>query len=146
VDELADRLGFFPNANVALVNVRPETRALLSLDDVQLLERASERLDVLIYCSDELANVKRRVHVLSGFVRSGGRMWVGHPAPGSGLATDVGSGDVADIGRGRRPRGTGFDWSGRLETGGIREALTHELPVKTSSNSASVPALAHEGR
>ena len=42
--ELADRLGFFPNANVALVNVRPETRALLSLDDVQLLERASEPL------------------------------------------------------------------------------------------------------
>jgi hypothetical protein len=100
VKELADRLGCFPNANVALVNVRQETRALLSLDDVQLLERASEPLDVLIYCSDELANVKRRVPVLSGFVRSGGRMWVGHPAPGSDLATDVGSGDVADIGGG----------------------------------------------
>jgi hypothetical protein len=100
VKELADRLGFFPNANVALVNVRPEIRALLSLDDVQLFERASVPLDVVIYCSDELANVKRRVPVLSGFVRSGGRMWVGHPLPGSALATDVGSGDVADIGKG----------------------------------------------
>lgn len=100
VNELTGRLGSFPNAKVALVNVRPETRALLSLDDVQLFERASEPLDVLIYCSDELANVKLRVPVLSGFVRSGGRMWVGHPVPGSDLATDVGSGDVADVGRG----------------------------------------------
>ena len=100
MDDVADRLGFFPNANVALVNVRPETRALLSLEDVQLFERASEPLDVLIYCSDELANVKRRVPVLSGFVRSGGRVWVGYPLPGLALATDVGSGDVADIGKG----------------------------------------------
>jgi hypothetical protein len=100
VKGLADTLGFFTNAKVALVNVRPETRALLSLDDVQLLERASEPLDILIYCSDELANVKRRVPVLVGFVRSGGRMWVGHPATASDLATDVGPGDVADIGRG----------------------------------------------
>jgi hypothetical protein len=115
MNEVADRLGLFPNAKVALVNVRPETRALLSLHDVQLFERASEPLDVLIYCSDELANVKRRVPVFTGFVRSGGRMWVGHPSTGSDLVTDVGPADVVQIGMaaGLEPQGSIelADWS-----------------------------------
>lgn len=98
--EVAYRLGLLPNARVALVNLGPETQALLPLDDVILFERASETLDVLIYCSDELANIRRRVPFLSGFVRSGGRIWVGHPRPGSELVTDVSSAEVVEVGTG----------------------------------------------
>jgi hypothetical protein len=98
VNEVAHRLGLLPDARVALVNLRPETRALLPLHDVLLFERASETLDVLIYCSDDVANMRRRVPFLSGFVRSGGRIWVGHPRPGSELVTDVSVSNVVEVG------------------------------------------------
>jgi hypothetical protein len=83
--------------SLALVNVRPDTRSMISVEEVRLFDRASEPLDVLIYCSDELANMRRRIPPLSGFLRSGGRMWIGHPEEGSSLSTDITSDDVSEI-------------------------------------------------
>jgi hypothetical protein len=41
----------------------------------RLFERASEPLDVIVYFSDERANLERRVPVLAGFLAQEGFLW-----------------------------------------------------------------------
>ncbi|HEY7873915.1 MAG TPA: hypothetical protein VIG64_02215 [Actinomycetota bacterium] len=80
--ELARALGIEPGARVGIVN-EPDGW----LDELTplppgatLFERASEPLDVLVYFSDERANVERRVPAFAGFVAPGGTLWSAIPS------------------------------------------------------------------
>ena len=69
-----------------------------------LFERASEPLDVVVYFSDERANVERRVPALAHFLAPDGTMWSAVPDGSPTLDPDV----VAQVGRmaGLEPSGT----------------------------------------
>jgi hypothetical protein len=82
--DLARVLGIAAGANVAVVN-EPDgwLDRLLPLPlEVRLFERASEPLDVIVYFSDERANVERRVPVLAGFLARGASLWSAVPSDG----------------------------------------------------------------
>jgi hypothetical protein len=94
---LPQKLGIEAGMNVAVVNEPAgwlETLAPLP-DRVRLFERASERLDVIVYFSDERANVERRVPAFAGFLARGGALWSAVPTDGDDLDPSV----VADVAR-----------------------------------------------
>ena len=70
----------------------------------RLFERASEPLDVLVYFSDERANVVRRVPVFAGFLGPRGILWVSTPKNSAELDDDT----VEEIGT-----GAGLERAGR---------------------------------
>lgn len=56
----------------------------------RLFERASDPLDVIVYFSDERANVQRRVPVFAGFLAAGGVLWSAVPdSPETATRDDV---------------------------------------------------------
>lgn len=69
-----------------------------------MFERASEPLDVVVYFSDERANVERRVPAFVQFLAPGGVLWSAVPE----RSDEVGAEAVAEIGRaaGAVPNGT----------------------------------------
>jgi hypothetical protein len=95
--DLAGVLGIRPGMNVGVVNEPEGWLARLRLPDgVTLHERASEPLDVLVYFSDERANVARRVPVFAGFLAPDGALWMATPES----ASDLTRADVESIGTG----------------------------------------------
>ena len=86
----ASILGIRPGAKVAVVN-EPDgwLDVLAPPAGVTLYERASEPLDVIVYFSDELANVRRRVPVFAGFLVVGGVLWMATPDDAADLGRDV---------------------------------------------------------
>ena len=79
--EFAKRLGIRPGDTIAVVNEPPDFWDLMRPlpRGVEALERASRPLDVLVYFSDELENIERRVPAFAPLLKSGGTLWVGHP-------------------------------------------------------------------
>lgn len=102
---LAARLGIRAGARVAVVNEPEGWRAGLEPlpEGARLFERASEPLDVILYFSDEPANVARRLPVFAGFLAPGGTLWMATPAASPELTAEV----VRDIagGAGLAPAG-----------------------------------------
>lgn len=78
---MAQRLGIEPGHTIAVVNEPPDFWSLLRPlpPGVEALERASRPLDVLVYFSDTLENVERRIPAFAPMLKSGGALWVGHP-------------------------------------------------------------------
>ncbi len=56
---------------------------------VKLFERATEPLDVIIYFSDTLSNVERRIPLLAGYLTESGTLWMAYPTGLPGAPTDV---------------------------------------------------------
>lgn len=79
--EMARRLGIRPGHTIAVVNEPPDFWDLLRPlpRGVEALERASRPIDVLVYFSDELENIERRVPAFAEMLVTGGTLWVGHP-------------------------------------------------------------------
>jgi hypothetical protein len=79
--ELARRLGIHPGHTIAVVNEPPDFWDVLGPlpKGVEALERASKPLDVLVYFSDTLENIERRVPAFALMLAPGGALWVGHP-------------------------------------------------------------------
>lgn len=78
---MAQRLGIRPGQTIAVVNEPPGFWDLMTPlpRNVEVLERAERPLDVLVYFSDELENVERRIPAFSPMLAGGGALWVGHP-------------------------------------------------------------------
>ena len=78
---MAQRLGIKKGDAIAVVNEPPDFWKILEPlpDGVEVLERASRPLDVIVYFSDSVDNVERRVPVFAEMVTAGGAVWVGHP-------------------------------------------------------------------
>lgn len=79
--EMARRLGIKEGDAVAVVNEPPDFLKLLDPlpRGVELHERASRPLDVIVYFSDEMSNIERRIPAFAGMLAPGGAVWVGHP-------------------------------------------------------------------
>ena len=78
---MARRLGIRAGATIAVVNEPPGFWSLLRPlpPGVEALERASRPLDVLVYFSDDLENIERRIPAFGPMLNDGGTLWVGHP-------------------------------------------------------------------
>lgn len=78
--EMARRLGIARGHAIAVVNEPPDFwRVMHPLPHgVEVLERASRPLDVLVYFSDELENIERRVPAFAEMLAENGSLWVGH--------------------------------------------------------------------
>ena len=79
--DLAHRLGIQEGYALAVVNEPPHFWDILRPlpPEVEVLERASRPLDVLVYFSDTLSNIERRVPSFAGMLATPGSLWVGHP-------------------------------------------------------------------
>jgi hypothetical protein len=78
---MAERLGIRPGQTIAVVNEPPDFWDLMEPlpRGVEVVERASRPLDALIYFSDSLENIERRVPTFAEMLVPGGSLWVGHP-------------------------------------------------------------------
>lgn len=79
---MSRRLGIAPGYTIAVVN---EPHGFWELLDplppgVEAVERASRPLDVLVYFSDTLENIERRVPAFAPMLKQRGALWVGHPS------------------------------------------------------------------
>lgn len=79
--DMARRLGITAGSTIAVVNEPPDFWSLLQPlpPGVEALDRASRPLDVLVYFSDTLENIERRVPAFEPMLNDGGALWVGHP-------------------------------------------------------------------
>ncbi len=79
--EMARRLGIKEGDAIAVVNEPPDFWSVIEPlpRGVEVFERASRPLDVIVYFSDELENIERRIPAFAGMVAPGGALWVGHP-------------------------------------------------------------------
>lgn len=94
-DDLAALLGIRPGARLAIVNEPDGWQDRLRLPEgVATFDRASEPLDVIVYFSDERANVARRLPVFARFLAPGGTLWMATPDG----APDLTRSDVESIG------------------------------------------------
>ncbi len=77
---MARRLGIKEGDAIAVVNEPPDFWEVVEPlpKGVEVFERASRPLDVIVYFSDELENIERRVPAFAEMVAPGGTVWVGH--------------------------------------------------------------------
>lgn len=86
----AAALGIEAGARVAVVNELAGWLDRLTLPPgARLLPRASEPLDVVVYFSDEEANVRRRLPVFSSYLAPGGTLWAAVPSDSPELTPEV---------------------------------------------------------
>jgi hypothetical protein len=96
-EDLATRLGIRPGTRLAIVNEPDGWLDRLHLPDgVTGYERASEPLDVIVYFSDERANVARRLPVFGGFLAPSATLWMATPEDAPDLTRE----DVESMGTG----------------------------------------------
>ena len=97
---LSKKLGIKGGARVGVVN-EPESfwEVLGELPEgVELFERASRKLDVIVYFSDEHASVSRRVPMFAKYLDPAGGLWVCYPKKSSPIETDLTFENVQEIG------------------------------------------------
>lgn len=104
------RLGIQPGHTIAVVNEPPDFWDVLGPlpPGVEAVERASRPLDVLVYFSDTLENIERRVPAFAPMLASGGALWVGHPRASiptahvdrTGARARLATGELIDAGGG----------------------------------------------
>ncbi|MQA98770.1 MAG: DUF3052 family protein [Actinobacteria bacterium] len=82
------KLGVKDGSRVAVVN-EPDGWALEVPAGVRLLQRASERLDVILFFSRTERHLRRRFGVLAGYLEPAGGLWVAYPKKSSDLETDL---------------------------------------------------------
>jgi hypothetical protein len=85
---LHKKLGVKEGSRVAVVN-EPDGWALEVPDGVEMLQRASKRLDVILFFSRTEQHLRRRFGVLAGYLEPAGGLWVAYPKKSSDLATDL---------------------------------------------------------
>ena len=95
---------------VGLVNEPDDFDELLGTlpPGAELLHRASEPLDVLIYFSDSLDSIKTRLPYLARLVAGDAALWMVHPRDGLGGSPEEGTAAVVRVGTdsGLTPDGT----------------------------------------
>lgn len=101
---LAERLGIGEGARVGVVN-EPDgffQRLGPLPTGVRLFERASEPLDIVVYFSDTLANIEKRVPLLAQYLAPSGALWMAYPRAGGVVETDISPEDITRIARTNR--------------------------------------------
>ena len=88
---LYKKLGVKPGSKFGVVNEPEHFWDLIEPlpNDVQVFERATQKLDVLVYFSDEYASIKRRVPTFAKYIEADGGLWLCYPKKSSKLETDL---------------------------------------------------------
>ena len=95
---LYKKLGITDGSRVAVVNA-PDGFALDPLPDgVEVLERASRPLDVIVFFSESRSHLQRRFGPLMTFLEPSGGFWVAYPKKSSRIATDLSFDFVQQVG------------------------------------------------
>ncbi len=97
---LHKKLGIKEGRKVAVVNEPDGFFDTLGAvpESVRFYERATRPLDLIVYFSDELANITRRVPVFAKFIASDGALWVCYPKKSSKRPTDASFESVQRVG------------------------------------------------
>jgi hypothetical protein len=97
---LYKKLGIKEGSSVAVVNEPDGFHDALGAvpEGVRFYERASRPLDLIVYFSDEVANITRRVPVFAKFIASDGALWVCYPKKSSKHPTDATFESVQKVG------------------------------------------------
>lgn len=82
------KLGIKEGHRVAFVN-EPEGFAIDLPRGVQILQRASAPLDVMVFFSESRRHLLRRLKPLLQFLDPAGGFWIAYPKKASGVATDL---------------------------------------------------------
>lgn len=85
---LHQKLGIREGSRVAVVN-EPDGWELEVPEGVEILQRASERLDVILFFTRTETHLRRRFGVLTGYLDPAGGLWVAYPKKSSDLETDL---------------------------------------------------------
>jgi hypothetical protein len=94
---LHKKLGVKEGSRVAVVN-EPDGFQLEVPDGVEMLQRASKRLDVILFFSQTEQHLRRRFGVLAGYLEPAGGLWVAYPKKSSDLETDLSFESVQAVG------------------------------------------------
>jgi hypothetical protein len=94
---LHKKLGVKEGSRVAVVN-EPDGFELEVPDGVEMLQRASKRLDVILFFSRTEQHLRRRFGVLAGYLKPAGGLWVAYPKKSSDLETDLSFESVQAVG------------------------------------------------
>jgi hypothetical protein len=82
------KLGIKEGCRAAVVS-EPDDWVLEVPDGVEMLRRASKRLDVILFFTESERHLRRRFPVLAGYLEPSGGIWVAYPKKSSGLKTDL---------------------------------------------------------
>jgi len=86
---LVKKFGIKEGFKVALVN-EPDGFVLKGLPKgVQMYQRASEPLDVILFFAESERHLNRRFTTLAGYLEPAGGLWIGYPKRSSPLASDL---------------------------------------------------------
>ena len=95
---LWQRLGLVPGATLALVGT-PDAFSIPDLPaSVELVERATEPLDVTIFFTSREATLRGRMQLLAPWVAATGALYIAWPKDGTGRETDLSAEVIATVG------------------------------------------------
>ena len=110
------KLGIKEDGRLAVVN-EPDGWTLDVPPGVEMLERASKRLDVILFFTRTETHLRRRFGALAGYLQPAGGLWVAYPKRSSKLDTDLTFETVQAVGLGEglvdnKSVAVDEDWSG----------------------------------
>ena len=82
------KLGIKEGSRAAVV-AEPDDWELEVPPGVEMLQRASKRLDVVLFFTTSERHLRRRFGVLAGYLEPAGGLWVAYPKKSSPLETDL---------------------------------------------------------
>jgi hypothetical protein len=97
---LPKKLGIKPGSRLGLLGAPPGFSSVLGElpPDVTVVERARAPLDVIVAFFTSRASVERRLPLLQRAMSPSAGLWIAWPKRSSGVATDLGEGDVRELG------------------------------------------------
>ena len=95
---LWQRLGLVPGATLALVGT-PDAFSIPDLPaSVELVERATEPLDVTVFFTSREATLRGRMKLLAPWVAATGALYIAWPKDGTGRETDLSEAVITGVG------------------------------------------------
>ncbi len=95
---LPKKLGIKDGARVAIVNPPDGFRLSPLPDGVRIFERATEKLDVILFFAESRSHLRRRFAALAGYLTLAGGIWIAYPKKSSPKASDLDFGAVQEVG------------------------------------------------
>jgi hypothetical protein len=94
---LAKKIGARPGARALVVNAPDPPPPGLFEDGVQVLKRAADGLDVVVFFTTERRELERRLPQLRARLDSAGMLWVAWPKKAAKVPTDITEDVVRDL-------------------------------------------------
>lgn len=95
---LPQKLGIKAGSRMAIVNAADEFDMGPLAEGVEVYERATVPLDVILFFTESRSHLERRFAPLAGYLAPAGGLWVAYPKKSSGKQSDLGFRVVQDVG------------------------------------------------